>query len=49
MFVSFAAIRTSTELRKKLGFWGDSDSESEVELPGITPLNEDKEDFDFYG
>lgn len=32
------------------GFWGDSDSEGScLDLPAVTPLNEDKEDFDFYG
>jgi len=40
----------SSVLKKRLGFWGDSDSEgSDLDLPAVTPLNEDKEDFDFYG
>ena len=35
---------------RAIGFWGDSDSDgSDVELPAVTPLDNEKEDFDFYG
>ena len=30
------------------GFWGDSDSESEVELSAVTPGGGDDDEFDFY-
>ena len=39
-----------THTHTLVGFWGDLDSEgSDLDLPAVTPLNEDKEDFDFYG
>lgn len=45
------SLKSQSDLRRRLGFWGDSDSEgSELDIPPITPVSdqEDKEDFDFY-